>query len=187
MDSRSVDIRLLQSLSRVELDEINRGYTSDARYFIRKTETTQCTTISLDYEPLEQPYSKSWNSDDEELNRYQQAAGMGYSLGAYNGQKLVGISLSEPQLWNRSLWVWEFHISEAYRGRGLGRRLMDAQAKLAQEKGLRVLVCETQNYNVPAIHFYRSVGFEVGGVDLSYYSNTDLENGEVAIFMKRKI
>jgi ribosomal protein S18 acetylase RimI-like enzyme len=57
----------------------------------------------------------------------------------------------------------------------------------AKRAGCRVVVCETQNTNVPAIDFYRKVGFEIGGIDLSYYSNEDVENGEVAIFMKRKI
>ena len=50
-----------------------------------------------------------------------------------------------------------------------------------------LIVCETQNYNVPAIEFYRKVGFEIEGIDLSYYSNRDMTEGEVAIFMKRKL
>ena len=48
-------------------------------------------------------------------------------------------------------------------------------------------MCETQTTNVPAIDFYRSVGFEVGGIDLSYYSNDDVQAGEVALFLKRKL
>ncbi|MDE2700419.1 MAG: hypothetical protein OXI23_16220 [Gemmatimonadota bacterium] len=39
---------------------------------------------------------------------------------------------------------------------------------------------------MPAIDFYRGVGFEVEGVDLSYYTNSDVD-GEVAVFMKRKL
>ena len=45
----------------------------------------------------------------------------------------------------------------------------------------------TQTTNVPAIDFYRKVGFEVDGIDLSYYGNNDVEAGEVALFMKRKL
>ena len=52
---------------------------------------------------------------------------------------------------------------------------------------LWVMVCETQSTNVPAIEFYRKVGFEVEGIDLSYYSNDDAPDGEVANFMKRKL
>jgi len=60
-------------------------------------------------------------------------------------------------------------------------------ADKARVAGFRVLVLETQNTNVPAIRFYRKAGFEVEGIDLSYYSNTDITDGEIAIFMKRKI
>jgi len=31
------------------------------------------------------------------------------------------------------------------------------------------------------------VGFEVAGIDLSYYSNDDVQTGEVALFLKRKL
>ena len=64
---------------------------------------------------------------------------------------------------------------------------MDHVALHASEEGLRVLVCETQTTNVPAIDFYRSVGFELDGIDLSYYGNDDVAAGEVALFMKRKL
>jgi ribosomal protein S18 acetylase RimI-like enzyme len=50
---------------------------------------------------------------------------------------------------------------------------------------MRVLVCETQSTNVPAIRFYRALGFVLEGLDLSLYSNHDYPDGEIAIFMKR--
>lgn len=91
-------------------------------------------------------------------------------------------------MWNKSLWVWEFHVAEMYRRRGLGRRLMDALAGRAKAAGLRTIVCETQNTDVPAIDFYRAVGFSIEGIDVSYYTNDDLlPGGEVAIFMKRRL
>jgi hypothetical protein len=31
------------------------------------------------------------------------------------------------------------------------------------------------------------MGFELDGVDMSYYTNRDVESGEVAVFMKRKL
>jgi ribosomal protein S18 acetylase RimI-like enzyme len=100
---------------------------------------------------------------------------------------MVGIAIAEKVDWNRSLWVWEFGVAETHRRRGIGRRLMEALADEAKEAGLRIMVCETQNTNVPAIAFYRKVGFEIEGIDLSYYSNSDMTEGEVAIFVKRKL
>jgi ribosomal protein S18 acetylase RimI-like enzyme len=44
-----------------------------------------------------------------------------------------------------------------------------------------MILCETQTTNVPAIDFYRRVGFKLEGIDLSYYSNEDWPDGEVAV------
>ena len=95
--------------------------------------------------------------------------------------------MAEPRQWNKSLWVWEFHVAETYRRQGIGRQLMDALAQKGHAAGLRTIVCETQNTNVPAIRFYRSVGSNMEGVDLSYYSNDDFPDGEIAIFMKKRL
>jgi ribosomal protein S18 acetylase RimI-like enzyme len=64
---------------------------------------------------------------------------------------------------------------------------MDRLAQKGKESGLRTIVCETQNTNVPAIKFYRKVGFMIDGVDLSYYTNDDWPDGEIAIFMKKPL
>jgi ribosomal protein S18 acetylase RimI-like enzyme len=60
-------------------------------------------------------------------------------------------------------------------------------ARRARAQGYRVIVCETQTTNAPAIAFYRHAGFHLEGVDLSYYTNEDVNRGEVAIFMKKRI
>jgi ribosomal protein S18 acetylase RimI-like enzyme len=52
---------------------------------------------------------------------------------------------------------------------------------------VRCLGLETQTSNVPAIQFYRRMGFCIEGLDLSFYSNEDQERGEVAIFMKKPL
>jgi len=105
--------------------------------------------------------------------------------GAYDGDQIVGLALAEAQHRNRSLWVWQFEVLEAYRRKGVGRQLMDSLAEKARHAGLRIIVCETQNTNVPAINFYRKAGFSVEGIDISYYTNNDIDNFEVAIFMKK--
>lgn len=34
---------------------------------------------------------------------------------------------------------------------------------------------------------FRRIGFEIDGIDLTYYSIDDFPDGEVAIFMKKRI
>jgi ribosomal protein S18 acetylase RimI-like enzyme len=99
----------------------------------------------------------------------------------------MGIALTEPREWNRSLWVQELHVTEGHRGCGLGRRLLERAVEHARTLRMRCVVCETQSSNVPAIRFYRALGFALEGVDLSYYTNEDRMRGEVAVFMKRVV
>ncbi|MNF18709.1 hypothetical protein D3C80_2229620 [compost metagenome] len=34
--------------------------------------------------------------------------------------------------------------------------------------------------------FYKQCGFELDGIDLSFYTNNDMSDGEVAFFMKKR-
>jgi ribosomal protein S18 acetylase RimI-like enzyme len=183
-----IEIRPLASLSADQVHEIGGGYTSPARYTVRKAESVERTVITLELTLLDSPYVKCWEqSDEEEWARYQQFLAEGYSLGAYEGEDLVGFALNEPRRWNNTLWIWEFHVGETHRRRGIGRQLMGAVVEKARQAGFRVVGLETQSTNIPAISFYRAVGFEIDALDLSLYTNTDAIDGEVAIFMKRKL
>jgi ribosomal protein S18 acetylase RimI-like enzyme len=156
-------------------------------YVVQKTESEMNTGISLEWVDLEKPYVKRWETDQRELARLQAAVLEGFSWAAYDGELVVALAIAEPRRWNRSLWVWDLHVAETHRRQGIGRRLIETLADCANQAGFRVLVCETQNTNAPAIAFYRQVGFEIDGIDLSYYTNADMTDGEVAIFMKRKL
>ena len=183
-----LEIRKLERFDAAELRRVGPGYVSREKYLVRKTETRERIVVELELVRLARPYLRTWEPIDVEGGRlYERAVARGYSLAAYEGDELVGLAIAEPQDWNSSLWVWEFHVAKGRQRRGIGRRLMEALAKGARAAGLRVIVCETQNTNVPAIAFYRAVGFDLEGVDLSYYSNVDKLKGEVAVFMKRKL
>jgi len=183
-----IDIRPFAQLNPDDLYRLATGYTSDAKYQVSKTESDQHFALTLELVPLPQPYRKHYDHVDvETLKHYQQVPPFGFSFGAYDGQQCVGLALAEPRSWNKSLWVWELHVAETHRRRGVGRQLVEALAEKARAVGLRTLVCETQNTNVPALRFYRSVGFQIEGIDLSYYSNDDFPDGEIAVFMKRRL
>lgn len=164
--------------------QLSTGYTSTEKFVVTKSETSEETTISIRRQKLAEPYAKSWDYDPGLEAHYADVIQQGLSLGLYAGEKLIGVAVAEKRAWNRTLWVWEFHIDPIYRGQGHGRSLMDALAEVGRQAGCRVMVCETQNTNSPAIDFYRRVGFEIGAVDLSYYTNQDPQEFEVALFMK---
>lgn len=193
MDTKIVDIRPLERFDPVRFRAIAAGYTTTEIYRVTREASPERVALELRLERLPEPREFRFPYDAGELAGYAGMTPGEYCLGAWDGALLVGVALAEPQAWNRTLWVWEFHVAEGYRGRGIGRGLMAELAGRAAHTGLRAVVCETQNTNVPAIRFYRAVGFEVDGIDISYYTNEDMEpagtgdRGTVAVFMKLRL
>jgi ribosomal protein S18 acetylase RimI-like enzyme len=179
-----VTIRRLQRLDVDALRSLNIGYTSYGKYAVVKHESEETTTIKLSLVALDAPYRKRFE-EDEHLNAYYATVvPQGYSFGAWLEDVQVGIAICEIEDWNNTLKVWEFHVDHEHQGRGIGRAMMERVIAHAREENVRVISAETQNTNVPAIRFYRAMGFEIGAVDLSLYENDDVTNGEVAVFMK---
>jgi len=182
-----IEIRPLTEFNPTIARELMSGYTSPAIHQVTKSEDKEKTVISMELKKLDTPYIKQWNYTDDELDYYHKLLKEGLSIGAYIDDELVGLAIVEKKAWNRTLWVWEFHVHPDFQKKGIGKQMMEQLVDIGRKVCCRVLVCETQNTNVPAIHFYRKVGFEVGAVDLSYYTNSDMTNFEVAVFMKRYI
>jgi ribosomal protein S18 acetylase RimI-like enzyme len=183
-----VTIRPLSAFDPQRFVAIAGGYTTAERYVVTRAESDAQTTIQLTLEPLAGPRDFRFPYSAEDLSRYTEMAAGPFALGAYDDGEWIGAALGEAQEWNKTLWVWEFHVAESHRCRGIGRRLMDAIADLARDAGLRALFLETQNTNVPAIRFYRAVGFTLDGINVAYYTNEDLRpDRTVAIFMIRRL
>jgi ribosomal protein S18 acetylase RimI-like enzyme len=171
------------------LARIMPGYTSDEKYEARQDITPDDGVIqfSLRRVALHQPYTKRWDYDlSEILPQCSRCIESGLSLGMFDNEVMVGIAPAEVYDWNGTLWIPYFGVAPTHRLRGFGTQLMDTLATRAQSQHVRAIVAETQNTNAPAIRFYRKAGFTFDGVDLSHYTNRDVAEGEVAIFMKRK-
>ncbi|MFN8492088.1 MAG: N-acetyltransferase [Caldilineaceae bacterium] len=183
-----IELRPLTLLTETDVQRIATGYLADGKYLVEYVDTEQETTFHLRFVALAQPYHKIYDHFDEEtLAHYGQVLKEGYSFGAFAADQLVGFLISGVQQWNHSLWVWEFHVAPTHRRLGIGRELMETAAAQARQANLRVIVCETQTTNIPAIQAYRKLGFRLEGIALSYYSNQDYPDGEVAVFMKRRL
>jgi ribosomal protein S18 acetylase RimI-like enzyme len=186
-----IAIRPLLKFDPAELKRVMPGYTSHERYDVNFTESEAGLHVSFELSlvSLPQPFVKSWldDRDDDTLAMYERSVETGLSRGVYDGDTLIALAIAETQPWNQTLWVWEFGVAEKHRGKGIGQHLMQAMIAVAAQQGLRAVSLETQTSNVAAIRFYRRVGFDFDGIRLSFYSNDDLERGEVALFMRRSI
>lgn len=183
------EIRLLRAaeVDAQLLERLIAGYTTTEAYRVVRDETADVIHFELRLTPLKQPFAKRYPLDEVGVEHYQKLVVAGHAFGAFAGEVCVGIALCEPQRWNHSLIVQEFHIAPDAQRQGIGRALMAAVEAHARAEGMRGIVCETQNTNVGAIRFYCALGFTVDGVDISLYSNDDLERGEVALFLKKRI
>ena len=180
-----IEIRPLVTYDREQSLRIGSQYTSAERYRVRRDETSDRISFVLELEALEQPYVRTWIWSDDEIEGLRRAVEEhGCSFGAYDGSELVGVLIAELRAWHEDLCVMDLQVRADRHRQGIGRRLVDAAADRARSRGLRMVTCETQNTNVPAIRFYRSVGFELAGIDLWFYPPVI---GEVALFMKRVV
>lgn len=96
--------------------------------------------------------------------------------------RVVALLDLEAHHWNRTAWLWTLYVDAAYRGRGIGRRLMEQAVAWSAGRGLRAIMIETQTNNTQACRFYAHMGCFLTGINDTYYSNRDLKRGEVALF-----
>lgn len=60
-------------------------------------------------------------------------------------------------------------VAEAFRGKGLGRRLMEELIRSAESKNVKDLTLEVRVSNTPAVKLYESLGFVSAGVRKNFY------------------
>lgn len=163
------------------------GFDTSGIYEVIKEEKSDEIKISLKLKKLDNPMRKEWPHLESDIVMYSKIIKQGYSFGAYQNNKLVGVLIAENRKWNNSIWIAELAVSDKCRGNGIGSALMDKLFQIADINQIRLIGLETQNINLPAISFYRKKGFEIDGLDISLYSNDDILNNEIAIYMNKKM
>ena len=103
-----------------------------------------------------------------------------YGVAGDDGKLLACIEVC-PEEWSNRLMVTELWVSEALRGKGVGKRLMDKAKEIAVQQKRRAIILETQSCNTKAIGFYLHQGFDLIGLDTCCYTNDDIGRREVRI------
>ena len=121
----SIEIQTLNVLEPADLIRLASGYSSSHKYSVDYAESRDHVSFELRLEMLGQPYIRQHRFDDRDIQECQRILTLGYSVGAFSDSSLVGVILAEPQMWNQSMWVREFHIAQTHRRQGIGTRLME--------------------------------------------------------------
>ncbi|MEM6845197.1 MAG: GNAT family N-acetyltransferase [Bacteroidota bacterium] len=75
--------------------------------------------------------------------------------------KIVGLALyfySYSTWKGKCIYLEDLIVTEAYRGRGIGKQLLDQVIRKAKEEDARRVVWQVLDWNTPAIEFYKSLG-----------------------------
>ncbi|MCR5134165.1 MAG: NAD(P)H-hydrate epimerase [Clostridiales bacterium] len=96
-------------------------------------------------------------------------------FGAYDGDVCVGLAVLREAMF-RYLYLDDLKVSQAYRGKGIGGRLVEACMNEAERRGKQGVYTVAQDNNLRACLFYLGHGFEIGGFNNRDYRGTVQEN-----------
>ena len=100
---------------------------------------------------------------------------------AYADDALAG-QIRVLKNWNGYAYIDDIAVNNNYRGRGIGRALMERAIEWAKTKGFPGIMLETQNNNVRACKFYERCGFELHGFDTHLYKGMEPGTDEIALY-----
>ncbi len=78
--------------------------------------------------------------------------------------KVVGLALyfySYSTWKGKCIYLEDLIVTEAYRGQGIGKQLLERVIQKAKEEDARRVVWQVLDWNTPAIEFYKSIGASV--------------------------
>lgn len=102
-------------------------------------------------------------------------------VGAYDGARCVGLAILR-QAPLKYMYLYDFKVNKAYRGRHVGKLLIDKCKQIAVARGYCGLYTQGQDNNLGACLFYLNNGFEIGGLDTAVYKGTAQEGKRDIIF-----
>ncbi|MDR2626840.1 MAG: GNAT family N-acetyltransferase [Dysgonamonadaceae bacterium] len=68
--------------------------------------------------------------------------------------------------------IHDIIVLPEYRGKGIGRRLMEVVIRIAEEKKCSRLTLEVRKDNLPAQHLYQTLGFDEAEPGMFYWRKT---------------
>ncbi|WP_122646792.1 GNAT family N-acetyltransferase [Enterococcus mediterraneensis] len=105
---------------------------------------------------------------------YKEVDEKGFAIGAYEGQKCVGLAIFENQ-WGGYAYLQDLKVNKAYRNQGIAGKLIEKGRALAKENGYQGVFTIGQDNNLAACLFYLKQGFVVGGLNTQVYRHTQQE------------
>lgn len=112
--------------------------------FEREPQEVEITVEELEQDGFgEKPVFDFFVAEDTEQNKIVGLALYFYSYSTWKG---------------KCIYLEDLIVTESYRGRGIGKQLLDRVIQKAKEEDARRVVWQVLDWNTPAIDFYKSLG-----------------------------
>jgi ribosomal protein S18 acetylase RimI-like enzyme len=178
MAARSVVVRLAVHDDLDGIGGLDISYSTDRIYRVRREPMAFCLKQERADPPVEKTYPRPYLELSDGL------------LVACEHGEIVGYGELQFDSWNDRARIEHLYVARGFRGRSVGRSLLNALAARACDvPSARCLWLETQNVNYPAVQFYLRMGFRLCGLDETLYRPSDpgLLPGEVALYFARDL
>jgi ribosomal protein S18 acetylase RimI-like enzyme len=166
---------------------IESGYETTYVLRLERRQDGSGITWRLREVALAAPYRKLYDrgSVDEWLESYtHDPSSPGFQfIGAFRGRRLLGIITWDQVQWNNTISLTDIRVRREEQRRGIGTELMRCLKAEALRRTVRGIAVETQINNMPAVRFYTRHGFRIAGFNDHLYSNQDLADQDVAVFL----
>ncbi|WP_369274174.1 GNAT family N-acetyltransferase [Streptomyces sp. R11] len=163
------------------LAELDGSFTTDSVFEVAATDDG----FSIRQAPVRPPLRKVFPAEDGSEDDDGTSA-LDRTVVAFDGDQLCGVVETSFAPWNARLTIRDIEVAPAWRGKGIGRTLMNHAFGFARECGAGHVWLEVSNINAPAIRAYLRMGFTFCGLDISLYDDTE-SAGEQALFMSRRV
>ncbi len=154
-------------------DIIHSQNSSENDLGIQLIEKPVTVPYKKNYDDYESPldwkaaWNLKWNSDKWGFFLAENNSGEAIG-GASVAFKIPGMQMCDGR--EDLAVLWDIRIQPDHRGKGIGKLLFSEEEKFARENNCTTLKIETQNTNVSACKFYKSMGCILGKVTPHAYS-----------------
>ena len=168
----------------ITIRKLDPGESPQTKSFSRTSTVTSRLVLGIENEKLTysivpvEPYQRDVHAEDTDYGFDD--AGPTIFFAEAEG-RLAG-RIKMLKWWNRFAYVDDLVVNPEYRGRRVGRALLERGIQWAREKGFPGVMLETQDDNVPACMLYQSCGFVLCGFDRHVYKAINPNTRETALF-----
>lgn len=176
---KEIRIKIIDYEDRADINIPNEPFSLDGRMIPCYMNGKWSYSTELFEKPTEMTFP------DEHYSYEEMQAGSVF-IGAYDEDQCVGLAILQEGFFKYA-YLYDLKVNKAYRGKGVGKKLIDKAEEIAGEKGYIGLYTQGQDNNLGACLFYLKCGFEIGGFDNRVYEGTKQEGKADIFFYKRSL